>query len=299
MPNPLLFGANVDPTSDQIKDSVARAQLADRAGLDLITVQDHPYNRRFLDTWTFLTVLAMKTERVHIGTNVANLPLRPPAMLAKAAASLDVLSGGRVELGLGAGAYWQGIQAYGAAPRTPAEAYAAFEDALHILRGMWSGTSRGFTYEGKVYQVKGAHPGPTPAHPIRIWVGAARPKMLRLTGRMADGILVSSTYEPPERLLEINQWIDQGAQEVGRVPDDIRRGYNLMGIVDFGQYGGKPANLERGVLYGAPEDWITMLVGLYNDYRQDTFLFWPVGEEPLRQLDRFAHEIVPVVRETL
>lgn len=299
MPNMPLFGANVDPATDELAESFARAALADREGYDLITIQDHPYNRRFVDTWTLLTALAMKTERVHLGTNVASLPLRPPAMLAKAAATLDVLSGGRVELGLGAGAFWEGINAYGVSPRTPGEAYQAFEDALHIIRGMWDNAGRTFTYEGSVYQVRGARPGPVPAHPIRVWVGASGPRMLRLTGRMADGILVSSTYHSPARLLEDNKRIDEGAAEAGRQPTDIRRGYNLMGMVDFGQIGGRPAGLQQGVIYGTPSDWAAELKRLYTDFGQDTFILWPVGDQPVRQLEVFAREVMPAVREAV
>jgi alkanesulfonate monooxygenase SsuD/methylene tetrahydromethanopterin reductase-like flavin-dependent oxidoreductase (luciferase family) len=296
---PVLFGANVDPTTDELAESFERAKVADENGLDLITVQDHPYNRRFVDTWTLLAYLTAKTQRVHVGTNVANLPLRPPAMLAKMAASLDVLSGGRVELGLGAGAFWQGIAALGGPKRTPQEAYTAFEDALHILRGMWDNVGHSFTYDGKIYQVRGAQPGPPPAHRIRIWVGASGPRMLRLTGRMADGVLVSSTYEPPERLLEINRLIDEGAQAAGRSPADIRRGYNLMGIVDLGQIGHRPANLESGVIYGTVQDWVEELTRLNNEYGQDTFIFWPVGDRGRDQLEAFAKEIMPAVKEAV
>lgn len=297
MANTPIFGANVDPTTSELQESFERARLADQLGYDLVTVQDHPYNRRFVDTWTFLTILAMKTERVHVGMNVANLPLRPPAMLAKAAATLDVLSGGRVELGVGAGAFWQGIQAYGVAPRTPKEAYTAFEDALHIIKGMWENVGKSFTYKGEFYQVQGAQPGPAPAHPIRLWVGASGPKMLRLTGQMADGILVSSTYEPPKRLLEINAQIDEGAQQAGRRPDAIQRGYNLMGMVDFGQ--GKPSSLQDGVIYGTPKDWVEELSRYYHEYRQDAFVFWPVGDAPKQQLEVFAKEIMPAVKESV
>jgi alkanesulfonate monooxygenase SsuD/methylene tetrahydromethanopterin reductase-like flavin-dependent oxidoreductase (luciferase family) len=295
MANRPLFGANVDPTTSELAETFRRAVLADSGGFDLVTVQDHPYNRRFVDTWTLLTALAMRTERVHLGTNVANLPLRPPAMLAKAAATLDVLSNGRVQIGLGAGAFWQAIAAYGVPQRSPAEAYTAFEDALHILRGMWDGAGHSFTYEGKVYQVRGAQPGPAPAHRIPIWVGASGPKMLRLTGRMADGVLVSSTYESPARLLQINAQIDEGAGEAGRETSAIRRGYNVMGIVDYGQVGGKPAGLGDGVLYGRPQDWAAMLTELYTEYGQDTFIYWPVGGAGYKQLQAFAREVIPAV----
>lgn len=294
-----LFGANVDPTTNELAQTYERTQVAERGDLDLIMIQDHPYNRRFLDTWTLLTALAMKTERIHIGTNVASLPLRPPAMLAKAAATLDVLSGGRVELGLGAGAFWQAINAFGGANRTPSEAYIAYKDAVNIIKGLWSHPGHSFTYQGEIYSVQGAQFGPAPAHPIRLWVGASGPKMLNLTGRMGDGLLVSSSYEPLPRLLEINQRIDAGAAEAGRSPDEIRRGYNLMGIIDYGQYGGQPAGLGGGTIYGTTRDWVNFLLELYHNYGQDTFIIWPVGDEPIAQLQAFTDEIVPAVKSQL
>ncbi len=299
MANTPLFGSNIDPAIGELDTAYTWAQIADQHGLDMITIQDHPYHRGHLDTWTLLTALAMRTERVHLGTNVVNLPLRPPAVLAKAAATLDVISGGRVELGLGAGAFWRGINAFGGQSRSPGEAYTAFEDALHIIRGLWDNVGGSFTHKGEIYHVQGAQPGPAPAHPIRIWVGASGPRMLRLTGRMADGVLVSSTYESFERLLEINSLINEGAQQAGRSPDDIRRGYNLMGMVDFGQIGGKPSDLEKGILYDTPDGWVKQITALYHDYGQDTFILWPIGSEPARQLEVFATEIVPAVRSQL
>lgn len=296
---PPLFGASIDPAVTEAQDAFHRAKMADESGLDLITIMDHPYNRRLFDTWTLLTALAMRTERVHLGTNVASLPLRPPAMLAKMAATLDVLSGGRVELGLGAGAYWPGIKAYGGPERSPGEAYEAFRDALHILQGAWQNTGRSFSYEGSVYQVQGMRPGPAPAHPIRIWVGASGPRMLRLVGRLADGILVSTTYVPPERLLEINDLINEGANQAGRPPSAVRRGYNLMGIIDLGRPDTQITKQEGSNIYGPVQHWVDELVRLYRDYKQDTFIFWPVDGNKLLQLETFAHEVVPAVKEQL
>ena len=89
-----------------------------------------------------------------------------------------------MEFGLGAGSYWDGISAFGGPRRTPGEAYQAFKDALHIMRGMWDNAGGRFTYEGEFYQVKGIKPGPMPAHRIPMWVGARGPRMLRLLGRM-------------------------------------------------------------------------------------------------------------------
>lgn len=296
---PPLFGANVDPSAADPQEPFRRARIAEENGLDRITLMDHPYNARLFDTWTLLTALAMATKRVHVGTNVANLPLRPPAMLAKMAATLDVLAGGRVEFGLGPGAFWQGIAAYGGPQRTPGEAYTAFKDAMHILRGMWDNAGGSFTYEGSIYQVRGAQPGPAPAHRIPIWVGARGPRMLRLTGQLADGLLVSTTYVPPKRLLEINQYIDEGAEAAGRAPTEIRRGYNLMGVLDLGQPGTTVPEQAPNNIYGPVQHWVDEIIRFYHDYRQDTFTFWPVAGNELLQIEVFAKEVVPAVKEAL
>lgn len=297
-PSP-LFGISIDPSSANPEEPFRRARLADEAGLDLITLMDHPYNKKLFDTWTLLTALAIQTERAHVGTNVVNLPLRPPAMLAKMAATLDVLTGGRVELGIGAGGYWEGIAAFGGPQRSSSEAYRAFKDALHIIRGLWENTERSFTYEGEIYEVRGARFGPAPAHRIRIWAGAYGPQMLRLTGRMADGLLISYNYTKPEKLSEFNKQIDEGAWEAGRNPSEIRRGYNLMGVLDIGREDTSTTDLKDDYVSGSIREWTEKIATWYEMYRQDTFIFWPIAGNQLAQIEAFAQEVVPAVRETL
>ena len=97
--------------------------------------------------------------------DVLNLPLRSAAAVAKSAASLDLLTGGRLELGLGAGAFWDGVEAIGGPRRTAKESVDALEEALAIIRGFWSG-ERSVSFQGEHYRVKGVHPGPPPAHPV-------------------------------------------------------------------------------------------------------------------------------------
>ena len=109
----LQFGVFITPEAGQVDAVLELSRLADLVGLDLVTFQDHPYQARFLDTWTLLSVVAAQTTNVRVAPNVANLPLRPPVVLARSVASLDIISGGRVELGLGAGAFWDGIAAVG------------------------------------------------------------------------------------------------------------------------------------------------------------------------------------------
>jgi alkanesulfonate monooxygenase SsuD/methylene tetrahydromethanopterin reductase-like flavin-dependent oxidoreductase (luciferase family) len=296
---PPLFGANVDPSARDPQDAFRRAQLAEEHGLDLIGVQDHPYNNGFLETWTLLSALGATTRRVRLLTNVMNTPLRLPAMIAKQAATLDLLTGGRVELGLGAGAFPQGITAYGGVAREPAEALAAFEDTLQIVRGMLDSAGRTFSYAGRVHQLRGTRPGPAPAHRIAIWTGALRPRALRLTGRLADGVLLSSTYVSPEQLLVNNRLIDEGATQAGRSPSAIRRGYNLMGLLDLGRSDTRIEQPQPGQIVGSPERWVETIVRFYRDYRQDTFLFWPVAGDELAQIEVFAREVAPAARAAI
>jgi alkanesulfonate monooxygenase SsuD/methylene tetrahydromethanopterin reductase-like flavin-dependent oxidoreductase (luciferase family) len=133
-----LFGVSLAPETAQIPTILQVADEADRRGLDLFGVQDHPYQRRFLDTWTLLTALGVRTRHLKVFPDVACLPLRPPAMLATEVATLDQLTTGRVELGLGAGNFWDAIVAMGGPRRTPGEAVAALEEALDVLQLMWS-----------------------------------------------------------------------------------------------------------------------------------------------------------------
>src|ERR1700730_7222626 len=192
--NPPLFGLNIDPSAKNLQLAYSLAQLADSTKLDFISIQDHPYNANFFETWTLLTFLGARTQHVRLLPNVANLPLRPPAMLAKAAATLDILTDGRVELGLGAGGFWDGIASYGGPRRSPGEAVGALEEAMTVMRALWQPTEQVVNFSGQHYQIVNAHPGPAPAHSIGIWLGALRPRMLRLTGRQADGLVISASY---------------------------------------------------------------------------------------------------------
>ncbi len=284
----LEFGISFEPLADPPDFAARIAKAADRSGLDLVGIQDHPYQRRFLDTWTLISTLVPQTERIRFFLDVANLPLRPPAMLAKAAASLDVLSGGRVEMGLGAGAFWDAVVGMGGPRRSPAEAVRATEEAIRVMRLVWS-EERSLRFDGEFYSLKGMRPGPRPVHDIGIWLGAAGPRMLRMTGRLADGWVPSLFWAPPERLPELHEQIDAGAAEAGREPREIQRVYNLSGNIG--------ANGD-GILQGPPGKWVETLSGFALEHGMDTFIYWP-SEDHERQVGLFAAEVVPGVREAV
>jgi alkanesulfonate monooxygenase SsuD/methylene tetrahydromethanopterin reductase-like flavin-dependent oxidoreductase (luciferase family) len=286
---PIAFGGSVDPITADPTWPLRLTQTIEAAGLTFVGIQDHPYNLKFFDTWTLLATLAQATSRVRFFPNVANLPLRPPTMLAKAVASLDVLTQGRVELGLGAGAFWEGIAAMGGPTRRPGEAVAALEEAIQIIRLFWSG-QRSIRFEGEYYTVQGARPGPSPAHAVGIWLGAYGPRMLALTGRLADGWIPSISYAPPEQLPEMQQRINDAALAAGRQPQEIRRVYNLMGYIGLGP--------KQNRLDGPATEWIEELTRFVVELSIDTFIFWPTTE-PMRQMEVFAAEVVPGVHEAI
>ena len=277
----IKFGYFLIPNADAPLLSIA--QEVERLGLDYIAVQDHPYQRRFVDTWTLLSMIAATTSRIGLFPDVANLPLRPPAVMAKAAASLDVLSGGRFELGLGAGGFWDAIEAYGGPRRTPGDALAAMEEAIEVIRKVWSG-ERNLRFEGQHYRLRGAHSGPVPAHPIGIWLGVTGPRALKLAGKVADG-WVPSFRGDLKKIAEMTKRLDDAAAESGRDPVSIRRILNVNGVITDGA--------SNGMLQGPVNQWADELTDLTITYGFGTFIFWGEGEG---QLQRFAEQVVPAVR---
>jgi alkanesulfonate monooxygenase SsuD/methylene tetrahydromethanopterin reductase-like flavin-dependent oxidoreductase (luciferase family) len=274
-------------------------RAADEAALDLVGIQDHPYQRRFLDTWTLIPTLLAETRRISLFTDVANLPLRSPAVMAKAAASLDVLSAGRFELGLGAGGFPEVIAGFGGPRRTPGESVEALEEAIDVIRLLWS-EEHSVSFEGKHYRLDGAHPGPRPAHPIGIWVGAFKPRMLRLVGRKADGWLPSLGVLTRDELRAGNEQINAAAEKAGRDPGSIRRIINLHGVI--GEQPAPPRSelpvgyLAGEPLAGSPDWWVETLAGLVDD-GFDTLVFWPVDTAP-GQVELLAGDVAPHLRRS-
>ncbi len=270
---PVQFGVFLTPAASHPEQLLALAAMVDELGFDLIGIQDHPYHHRFLDAWTLITAIAMRTKRIRVFPDVLNLPLRPPAIVAKSAASLDVLSGGRVELGVGAGGSFDSIKSIGGPVLTRSQSVDALEEAIEVIRLMWSG-ERGVRFEGEHYQLTGVNTGPKPAHPIGIWLGAYKPRMLSVVGRMADGWVPSLGYVQPADLLEGNRRIDEAATAAGRDPRSIRR-----------------------ILNAGAEVPVEQFASFSLEYGMDTYVVW--GVEDADALRWFASDVVPAVREAV
>src|SRR5690606_23211865 len=273
---PIRFGWFLVPNAED--PLLVTARRVERLGLDVVGIQDHPYQRRYVDTWSLMAMVAATTTTLRVFPDVANLPLRPPAVLAKTAATIDRLSGGRFELGLGAGALWDAIAAYGGPRRSPGESLEALEEAIAVIRLIWSG-ERGLRFAGEHYRLTGAHGGPEPAHPIGIWLGAYRPpalrltrpvadgwappfrRELRLTGRVADGWAPSFRGEL-EPLVEMTKRLDDAIDEAGRSRADLRRILNISGTVTDGA--------SEGPFHGPAGQWVEDLAGVVDGCGFDT-----------------------------
>ncbi|GIG22130.1 N5,N10-methylene tetrahydromethanopterin reductase [Cellulomonas chitinilytica] len=270
--HPLRFGTFVTPSNAPPEHPVGLAILSEELGFDLVTFQDHPYQPAFLDTWTLLTWVAAHTHRVELAGNVLNLPLRQPAVLARSVASLDLLTGGRVALGLGAGAFWDAIEAMGAPRLTPGESVDALTEAIEVIRGVWDTDGRGpLRAGGRHHHVDGAKRGPAPAHEVPIWLGALKPRMLRLVGRSAQGWLPSLGRLQPGDLGRGNATIDAAAVAAGRDPREVTRLLNI----------GPQVGVDE-VVRLAVEDGVSVFV---------------VASDDPGELETVARDVVPVVQQ--
>jgi alkanesulfonate monooxygenase SsuD/methylene tetrahydromethanopterin reductase-like flavin-dependent oxidoreductase (luciferase family) len=234
----------------------------------------HPYKSDFLDTWTLLSWVAARTERIGVSGNVLNLPLRqPPAVLARAASSLDLLSGGRMNLAIGAGAYWDAVESVGGRRLTPRQGVDALGEAIDVIRGIWDAAEPGALQAGgEFYKVDGAERGPAPAHDIPIWLGAYKPRMLDLVGRKADGWLPSLLpFMKPDGVQRGNVIIDDAARAAGRDPREITRLLNIF-----------PDQTPEALTQMAVEDGVS--------------IFILVSDDP-EVFERLAAEVIPAVHE--
>ncbi|MBX3070143.1 MAG: LLM class flavin-dependent oxidoreductase [Thermomicrobiales bacterium] len=285
------FGFFLDPASGDPQRTLEIAGIIDELGYDLIGIQDHPYQAKHFDALTLSAFILAQTTRVRIFPDVANLPLRPPAMLAKQAATLDQLSNGRFELGLGAGAFWDAIKGMGGPVRQPKEALGALRESIELIRA-WN-TGRSLRISGEHYRAMGARPGPIPAHDMQIWLGVIGPRALQLTGETGDGWVPSMAYVSPAQAITSNAIIDLAAQTAGRDPAAIRRIYNVGGdvapLVESG------SSDDDSQIVGPRDHWVEVLTHLAVDIGFSSFILWGVPTAP--RLRMFIDEIAPAVRE--
>ncbi|HYG72749.1 MAG TPA: LLM class flavin-dependent oxidoreductase [Actinomycetota bacterium] len=282
------FGVTIIPSTTPRSDPVAEAVLAEELGFDLVSVWDHPHGENpSFESWTLMTWMAARTRRITVASNVLGLPFRLPALTAKMAESLDRLSGGRLVLGLGAGASEAEFAGYGAPVRSPGEKIDALAEAIEIIRGTWSQPV--FTYDGRYYRNEGALLEPKPERHIPIWLGTYGPRALELTGRVADGWIPSMRYAPPPDAMRKREIVLHALDASGRDAAAFDWAYNVSARI-----GGDAARDPDQQIAGEPDEVIERLVELL-EMGFTTLNFWLGGRRD-DQMRRLAIEVLPDVR---
>src|ERR1700761_3599103 len=282
----LIFGVGVPASAGAGDDPVGLARAAERLGYDFVSAADHPCGPDpGYETATMLTWIAARTSRIKVASRVLAVPFRRPAMVAKLAASLDLLSGGRFILGLGAGYSDEEIAAVGGPALSPAEKIDGLAEAIQIIRGAW--TQSGYTRPGRQHSVLDLEMEPRPAQPIPIWLGTFGPRALAVPGRLADGWIPSLGYRPVGEFTAMRRRIDAAAEAAGRRPEDVRGVLNLGVRID-------PDTPPRpDVVTGSAKQGVTQLQDLAGRYGFTGFNF--LIKHPA-DLQRIAEEVLPGLR---
>ncbi|WP_327319139.1 LLM class flavin-dependent oxidoreductase [Streptomyces sp. NBC_01235] len=297
-PRKPLFGTGISTAVDEVEETLRLAVRADRQGLDLVTVSDHPYFGGRLDAYAILGVVLGRTEHVSGLVCVTNLPSRPAPMLARTVTSLSALTGGRLVLGMGAGGLWDDIARLGLPRLGPGAAVRALEEAIILVR-LLCGGGEPVTFEGEFYQVRDLEPAAVEVPPV--WTGAVGPKSLAATGRVADGWIPGHAADwLSPRYRESRPVIDEAALTAGREPGDIATVYNLPGVITSTPTAA-PRDHEGRWRGGSVGQWIEELTGAVLEFGASGFVHFRVedGTPADVTLGRWAEEIAPAVREAV
>lgn len=284
-----LFGLNVPTTAARGSDPVGTAVRAEALGFDFVSSSDHPIGAGpSFETWTMLCFISAATTRIRIATRVLGVPYRNPALLAKMAETLSRLSNGRLILGLGSGSADEEQRALGLDVRSPKEKTDGLEEAVTIVRGLWSDDD--FSFEGRLYRTERATLDPRPSSPIPIWLGTFAPRALAITGRLADGWIPSLGYASEADLVRMRHHLMAAAERAGRAAGEIKCVLNTQVQV------AEKAAGDVGTIAGSPAEIVEQLVHLC-DLGFTSFNFSVVGAGVDRQTERLAEEVLPVLRE--
>lgn len=225
----MQFVAMVDP-QEGLSYAAMRdlAIAAEQAGFVAFVRSDHwlslqgDWDAPATDAWTTLAGLARETTRIRLGTMVSPVTFRLPIAIAKAVATVDEMSDGRAELGLGAGWYDPEHERLGIPYPPRAARFEMLEEQLEIVTGLW--TQPRFSFEGRHYRLRDAVCEPRPVqrpHPPIVVGGYGKPRIVRLAARWGDELNLDTPS--PERCREVFAALDDACREAGREPAAVRR----------------------------------------------------------------------------
>ncbi|MGB9112895.1 MAG: LLM class flavin-dependent oxidoreductase [Acidimicrobiales bacterium] len=285
----LIFGCNVSISAGAGSDPIRDAREAERAGFDFVSVNDHPaVGGPVREAWTLLSWIAAKTERIAVAPRVLSVPLRLPAVVAKACETLDRLSGGRVILALGSGGSPDELAHLGVSSSSAADRTTALEEAVRITRGCWGGEA--FSYSGEVYRVVNLQLDPKPERRIPIWLGTFGRRGLALAGTLADGWIPSLGYGPENELPVMRARVVEAALVAGRSEHDVRC------VLNLGIHLGRDGTADAGSLVGESKRVVEGL-NRFVEMGFSGFNLVPEGDDVDVQVRALGDEVVPKVRD--
>lgn len=276
---------------------VERWHFIESLGFDSVWVADHfvdPYepSSPWFEGWTLLAALASQTNRIRVGTLVTSIPLRNPAMLARQALTVDHISNGRLELGLGAGVSWDpAYSMIGIENWTAQERVTRFREVVEIVDLCLR--NRVANYQGQHYQLRGAVMIPPPIQQPRppITIGAVGSLMLKIAARYADtwNSVPGEWCTPPDDMLEHtrrrNKLLDGYCKEIGRDPQNLRRSLLVFGS-------------EAETVFNSIDSF-TEVVRRYRNVGITEFIFYyPLKHEQIPVFKQIAREVIPKLRAT-
>ena len=281
----------IDPGHDMpVDEIVPYARRADALGFDVFTMSEHlQYAKPTCDPWTALTWVAAQTTRIRVGSNALCVPNRPPAVLAKMAATLDRLSGGRLALGLCVGKYDSEFESFGLAVRSDAAKMTALHEAVEIMQALWTTSGGPVSYAGEVFSVRDAVLDPRPARRVPLWIGTYGRRGLAITGRRADGWIASLAVLEFDAALEMLRRVQESARAAGRDPAALTYACNV--VVSFDARATPTPQLVAG-----PDEAIADQLAAI--IRAGFTLPIVILRQP-DQCERLAAEIIPRVRAGL
>ena len=271
----------------------------ERLGFDTVAIPDHFCDwanppAPWLECWALMAALAVETTTIRLATNVVQIPLRHPGVLAHQAVTVDQISGGRVELGLGTGLTIDpGTEMIGLPNWSPAERVARFGEYVELLGLLLS--QEVTTYAGTYYRAAGAVMNPSSVQSPRLPIVAAAlgPRMMRHAARLADGWNTMS-FSPDfdvqlAELCERNAHMDRLCQEVGRDPATLRRSVNLFDAQARAAGG-------RLRLYDDPDLLVRLVTQLRDAGYHEFGVYYPSDPAQLDAFERIATEVIPGLR---
>jgi F420-dependent oxidoreductase-like protein len=284
---PTGFGREFAPVTDPVEafESVVRlARAADPLGYQTLWAPDHlvtiPPSQDFVfEAWSVVTALARETSRVRLGQLVTGNGYRNPALQAKLASTVDVISHGRLSFGIGAGWYEPDYVGYGYDFGTAGERLRKLGEAVQVIRAMW--TEKEATFEGRHYQVRGAINQPkgvqAPHIPLMI-AGGGEKVTLRLVAEYADAC---NMMESPEGLARKYAILRRHCDELGREYDSIRRTATTLCILADTDEAAR-AQVPPGIEFAYPGDVGSYgLVGTVETVRERIAAFADAGVQEL------------------